>query len=240
MSSLQSIHSLARRILKRRIGRPKLALKGDVRDTVCPLNPRDYYLIDFTDPSMQTQGGVLTGKVTVSACVPGMRIGLVYHDPAGPDYDSYQETAGSTDGIALPVHIPNSVITGSVAEKCYVRVQLPLNSTSNVPYHLTSNLTYDITNCGDPISTSTVGAPDIPFAAGMVQGVLCDPNQMDWYRLETLGPDATPGHVTGDLTVDIEYPKPLPGDAITSVSLRDENGTLLAKLYSTLPPTRRL
>jgi hypothetical protein len=218
-------------------GAEKIALKGQVWDSVCELNVRDYYLIDFNDPSMQ-QPGVLSGSVVLRSCVPGMRLELVYYEPTTDTYFDGLYDLTESDGLArIPIHIPNSLLVGDIDEVCYLRVKLPGSAVTSVPYSLTTDLTYETVNCGDPISISTIGAPDIPFTQGMIQGVLCDPAQMDWYRLDTLGQDAQAGSVKGTLSVEIEFPDPVPPAAVTAVSLRDEDGTLLANFYVPLPPT---
>jgi hypothetical protein len=218
-------------------GAEKIPLKGQVWDSVCDLNVRDYYLIDFTDPALQ-QPGVLTGSVILQSCIPGLRLDLVYYEPTTDTYyDGCYDLTESDGSARIPIHIPNSLLIGDVDEVCYLRVKLPGTAVNNVPYSLTTDLTYETVNCGDPISISTIGAPDIPFAKGMIQGVLCDPAQMDWYRLDTLGQDADAGSVKGSLSIDIEFPDPVPAPAVTAVSLRDEDGTLLANFYVALPPT---
>jgi hypothetical protein len=218
-------------------GATKLPLSGVTWDTVCELNPRDFYLIDFADASMQVPG-VLSGNITLNTCFPDTKIDLVYVEQSSMiSYDSNYVVADASGHAVLPVHIPNSVTTGNEVEKCYVRVRIPGTAVVNAPYSLTTDLTYETTSCGDPLSISTVGAPDIPLTFGMVQGVLCETTQMDWYRLDTAGPDATAGHLTGQIQVDIESPKPLPGAAKTSISLHDEDGTMLANFYVETPPT---
>jgi hypothetical protein len=219
---------------------PQGALKIDLQkgywDWLCPDNPQDYYKIDFTDPGMQDPGG-LVGTVRLESCTPGMRVDLVYYDPDPMVYyDGCYVTAPASGEAELRVHIPNSIITGDETEICYIRVRGPVTGAVDAPYHLICDLVYETEECGDPISISTIGAPDIPLAGGMIQGVLCDPAQMDWYRLDTVGPSALPGRITGTLEIEIEYPDPLPNNPKTIVGLCDENGTLLANFDVLLPP----
>ncbi|MFH1676610.1 MAG: hypothetical protein ABIC40_06250 [bacterium] len=217
-------------------GAEKLELVGTRWDSVCMFNLQDYYFIDFNDPAMQNPG-VLSGRILLRNCLPDTRLKIVYYDPDSETYfDGYSVKADQNGNAQLKIHMPNSVITGDVAETCYIKVELPASSNSDTPYRLESELAYKLTSCGDPVSVSTIGAPDIPIASGMVQGVLCDPDQMDWYRLDTSDGSVPLGHIIGMLNFQIEYPDPIPPSALTGVSLRDEDGTLLANFYITVPP----
>lgn len=221
-------------------GAPKLALKGDVYDIICSSNPHDYFTFDFNDASMQAFG-VLSGDITLASCTPGLVLDLVYYDQTADKYfDGTTVTADSNGTATLPIHIPNSVKFGKTVELTYVKVNLPVTGSVDAPYRLTTNLTYETSNCGDALSLSTVGAPEVPFAGGMIQGVLCDPNRMDFYHLKGLGPSAEMGRLTGNLTVSMEYPDPLPPDAVTGVSLRDEDGTILVNFDQQLPPSPQI
>jgi hypothetical protein len=215
-------------------GAETLLLSGEVWDTLCTDNAMDYYLINFSSPSMQSLG-VLSGTVTLESCVPYQRAGLVYYNVTTTDFYDGPYATGSADGtVVFRVHIPNSEFIGNSVEKCYLRISGPESGAIDNPYKLTTDLEFLKTGCGDPVSLSTVGAPDIQLSDGMVQGVLCDDNQRDWYRLDASGAGIEPGRLTGSLTAEIEYPDPVPAGEVVAVSLRDEDGTLLANFYETL------
>ncbi len=209
-----------------------LELVGEVWDSLCTDNAQDYYLIDFSESSMQ-QLGILNGTITLESCVPHSRLGLVYYDPVADQYYDGAWTTG-TGTVAMPIHIPNSEFVGDEAEKCYLRVSGPVTGAVDTPYKLVTSLEYLTTGCGDPVSLSTVGAPDISLSNGMVQGYLCVESQIDWYRLDTTPPDNPFGRITGTLSAEIEEPETVPSGSKAALSFRDEDGTPLANFYMTL------
>lgn len=216
-------------------GAAKFDVTGTYWDDLCPDNPVDYYYIDFADPGFANPG-ILGGNITLEACSPFTKVGFLYFDPDKVEYrEGYSVTLQDAGSINLPVHTPNPLLSGNTDEKLYIRVSAPGPDYPDTPYTLRGDLVYHVSDCGDPISISTLGAPDIPFSSGMVQGALCDAGMMDFYKFDTLGETATGGRLTGTLHFEIEEPNPVPPSAVTAISIRDRDGTLLANFYATSP-----